>query len=106
MFQIRNSNQSTIHKVIIKVPHQRFVWNTVHGHLSHSEPTAAAWQCASENQLLWSHLMTTVEHCASRRPDCIPAVICATWIEFSSPTTSICPSPTSVENTQRQQVLL
>jgi len=47
-------------------------------------------------------LITTLEHWASRRPDCMPAVTWATCIEFSSPTTSICPSPISTSKPIKQ----
>ena len=46
-----------------------------------------------------SDLMTTVEHWASRRPDCIPPFTCAMCIVFSRPTTSISRSPTSAAPT-------
>ena len=46
-----------------------------------------------------AYLMTTCEHCASRLPDeRIPPLICTTCMTFSSPTTSIIRSPTSITN--------
>lgn len=49
----------------------------------------------SDDESKATYRMTTLEHWARRRPDWIPPLIWATWIEFSSPTTSICLSPTS-----------